>query len=279
MAQEFYEFKKTLNEVWQSYYQICIKYHFHPIDPSYHIPIDDKELKAMPLNGFIELKKDAFRAAISAYEQTSLVCNLSSHKYIVETSDERRLDLSEVEKDDEIQLMMISLVAMRIDFENIVWYLDMCFRFNQSPCNDWPINPWLQEAIREYRSIYSDKQLRSQYDKSCETKRVKTWIGFVSNQALQRKLDENPALLTLIEDTSLDESIKRSLIEYHIPTLANLIQFTDTELESLFDGNKDKVALIDNYLKEQGLHLYHSDRLTYKLSRKIRQLLDQSKKD
>ena len=96
---------------------------------------------------------------------------------------------------------------------------------------------------------------------------------------LRRKLDENPALLTLIEDTSLDESIKRSLIEFHIPTLANLIQFTDTELESLFDGNKDKVALIDNYLKEQGLHLYHSDRLTYKLSRKIRQLLDQSKKD
>ena len=279
LAQEFYEFKKTLNEVWQSYYQICIKYHFHPIDPSYHIPIDDKELKAMPLNGFIELKKDAFRAAISAYEQTSLVCNLSSHKYIVETSDERRLDLSEVEKDDEIQLMMISLVAMRIDFENIVWYLDMCFRFNQSPCNDWPINPWLQEAIREYRSIYSDKQLRSQYDKSCETKRVKTWIGFVSDQALQRKLDENPALLTLIEDTSLDESIKRSLIEFHIPTLANLIQFTDTELESLFDGKKDKVTQIDNYLKEHGLHLYHSDRLTYKLSRKIRQLLDQSKKD
>ena len=104
-------------------------------------------------------------------------------------------------------------------------------------------------------------------------------VCFVSDQAVQRKLEENPALLTLIEDTSLDEFIKRSLIEFHIPTLANLIQFTDKELEMLFDGDKDKVTLIDNYLKEQGLHLYHSDLLTCKLSRKIRQMLDQSKKD
>lgn len=279
IAQEFYEFQKTLNEVWQSYYKICTKYHFHPIDPSYHIPIDDKELRAMPLYGFIELKKDAFRAAISAYEQTSLICNLTSHKYIFETSDERRLNICEEEQDDAIQLMIISLVAMRIDFENIVWYLDMCFKFNQNPCNDWPVNPWLQEAIMEYRSIYSDKQLRSQYDKSCETMRVKTWIGFISDQALQRKIDDNPALLTYIDDTPLDESIKKYLSHYHITTIANLMQFTDMELELLLDGDKDKVRLIDDYLKEQGLHLYHSDRLTYKISRKIRQLLDQSKKD
>jgi len=58
-----------------------------------------------------------------------------------------------------------------------------------------------------------------------------------------------------------------------------VVQFTDKELELLFDGDKNKVRLIDKYLKKKGLHLYHSDLLSYKLSRKIRQLLDQSKKD
>ena len=279
IPQEFHELQNTLNDVWQSYYDVCMNHFLYPIDPVYRIPANDKELKKTPLYRFIELKKDALRAVISAFEQTSLNCSLSSLKYLVEESDEHRLDITEQEKDLDMQLLMTRYVAMRIDFDNLVWYLSMFFHCSQSPCSDWPVNPWVQEAIAEYRTVYSEEELRAQYDKSCESMRVKTWIGFVSDQAVQRKLEENPALLTLIEDTSLDESIKRSLIEFHIPTLANLIQFTDKELEMLFDGDKDKVTLIDNYLKEQGLHLYHSDLLTCKLSRKIRQMLDQSKKD
>ncbi|MBO4560672.1 MAG: hypothetical protein J5705_01730 [Bacteroidaceae bacterium] len=279
MPQEFHELQNTLKDVWHSYYEVCIKFRLAPIDQIYHIPNNDKELRATPLYRFIELKKDALRAVISAFELTSLICCLSTHKYINEESDERKLNITELERDQDLQLLMTHFVAMRIDFDNLVWYLSMFFKCSQHPCNDWPINPWIQEAIAEYRTIYSDEQIRDQYAKSCETKRVKTWVDFVSNQALQRKLDDNPFLLTYIKETDLDNSIKNCLEHYHIPTIANLIQFTDTELESLFDGNKDKVTQIDNYLKEHGLHLYHSDRLTYKLSKKIRQLLEQSKKD
>ena len=279
MPQEFHELQNTLNDVWQSYYEVCSKFHLNPIDRVHPIPANDKELRATSLDRFIELKKDAFRAAISAFEQTMLICCLSTHQYINEESDERKLNITELEKDQDLQLLMIRLVAMRIDFDNLVWYLSVCFKCSQHPCNDWPLNPWLQEAISEYRTVYSDEQLRDQYAKSCETKRVKTWVDFVANQALQKKIDDNPFLLTCIEDTDLDESIKKSLALLKIPTIANLLQFTDTELESLFDGDKDKVTLIDDYLRKQGLHLYHSERLTHKLSKKIRQLLDQSKKD
>ena len=278
IAPEYRELLKTLKEVQDHYINVCNKHNIKPIDPS-RIPQNDKELRLTPLYRFIELKKDAFRAAVSVFEQTSLICSLSTHKYIHEENYEKKLDITLSEKDEALQLLMTSLVAMIIDFENLVSYLLYDFKTNPNPCNDWPINPWLQETIMEYRSVFSDEQLRSQYDKSCETKRVKTWIAFVSNQALQKKLDDNPALLTSIEDTSLDESVKKDLIEYNIPTLANLLQFTDKELELLFDGDKGKVKLIDNYLKKQGLHLYHSDLLTYKLSKKIRQLLDQSHKD
>ena len=279
IAPEYRELLKTLKEVWDNYINVCNKHNIKPIDPSRRIPRNDKELRSTPLYRFIELKKDAFRAAVSVFEQTSLICSLSTHKYIHEENYEKKLDITLSEKDEALQLLMTSLVAMIIDFENLVSYLLYDFKTNPNPCNYWPINPWLKEAITEYRSIYSDEQFRSQYNKSCETKRVKTWIDFVSNQALQKKLDDNPALLTSIEDTSLDESVKKDLIEYNIPTLANLLQFTDKELELLFDGDKGKVKLIDNYLKKQGLHLYHSDLLTYKLSKKIRQLLDQSHKD
>ena len=279
MPQEFHELQNTLNDVWNSYYEVCIKHHISPIDRIYRIPENDKELRKTPLYRFIELKKDAFRAAISAFEQTMLICRLSTHKYINEESDEQKLNITELEMDTELQLLMIRLVAMRIDFDNLVWYLRECFGFLQHPCNDYHINPWLQEAISEYRTVYSDEQLRDQYAKSCETKRVKTWIDFVANQALQKKIDDNPFLLTCIEDTDLDKSIKKSLSEFKIPTIANLLQFTDMELEKLFDGNKDTVSQIDEYLKKHGLYLYHSDFLTYKLAKKIRQLLEQSKKD
>ena len=279
IAPEYRELLKTLKEVWDNYIDVCNKHNIKPIYTSHRIPQNDKELRSAPLYLFIELKKDAIRAAVSVFEQTSLTCSLSTHKYIHEENYEKRLDITLSEKDEALQLLMTSLVAMNIDFENLVSYLVLDFKTNPNPCNDWPINPWLQEAIKEYRRVYSDEQLRSQYDKSCETKRVKTWISFVSNQALQKKLDDNPALLTSIEDTGLDESVKKDLIEFNIPTLAHLLQFTDKELEMLFDGHKGKVILIDNYLKKQGFHLYHSNRLTYKLNRKIRQLLDQSNKD
>ena len=279
IAQEYRELLKTLKEVWDNYIDVCNKHNIKPIYTSHRIPQNDKELRSAPLYLFIELKKDAIRAAVSVFEQTSLTCSLSTHKYIHEENYEKRLDITLSEKDEALQLLMTSLVAMIIDFENLVSYLLYDFKTNPNPCNDWPINPWLQEAIKEYRRVYSDEQLRSQYDKSCETKRVKTWISFVSNQALQKKLDDNPALLTSIEDTGLDESVKKDLIEFNIPTLAHLLQFTDKELEMLFDGHKGKVILIDNYLKKQGFHLYHSNCLTYKLNRKIRQLLDQSNKD
>ena len=278
IAPEYRELLKTLKEVRDHYINVCNKHNIKPIDPSHRIPQNDKELRSTPLYRFIELKKDAFRAAVSVFEQTSLICSLSTHKYIQEENYEKKLDITLSEKDEALQLLMTSLVAMIIDFENLVSYLLYDFKTNPNPCNDWPINPWLQKAIMEYRSIYSDEQLRSQYDNSCKTKRVKTWIAFVSDQALQRKIDDNPSLLTYIKDTSLDESIKKSLIRFKIPTLANLLQFTDNELELLFDGDKNKVRLIDKYLKKNGLHLYHSNLLTYKLSGKIRQLLDQSEK-
>ncbi len=279
IAQEYRELLKTLKEVWDNYINVCNKHNIKPIDPSHRILRNDKELRSTPLYRFIELKKDAFRAAVSVFEQTSLICSLSTHKYIHEENYEKKLDITLSEKDEALQLLMTSLVAMIIDFENLVSYLLYDFKTNPNPCNDWPINPWLQKAIMEYRSLYSDEQLRNQYDQSCKNKRVKTWIDFVSNQALQKKIDDNPSLLTYIEATNLDESIKKSLIRFKIPTLANLLQFTDKELELLFDGNKEKVRLIDKYLQTQGLHLYHSNLLTYKLSRKIRQLLNQSKKD
>lgn len=268
IAPEYRELLKTLKEVQDHYINVCNKHNFKLIDPSHRIPRNDKELRSTPLYRFIELKKDAFRAAVSVFEQTSLICSLSTHKYIHEENYEKKLDITLSEKDEALQLLMTSLVAMIIDFENLVSYLLYDFKTNPNPCNDWPINPWLQEAIMEYRSIYSDEQLRSQYHKSCESKRVKTWISFVSNQALQKKIDDNPALLTSIEATGLDESVKKSLIQFKILTLANLLQFTDWELELLFDSDEGKVRQIDKYLKKQGLHLYHSDLLTYKISGK-----------
>ena len=260
---EYHEFFISTNTLWEAYNTIRDKYDIKPYFQTVTIPQSSKEMKSFPLDRFIEMKKEALRACISVFEQLSILFNSSLADYF-EASDEGKLNITEEEKIEDLQFLMVQHVAMRIDFDNIIHYLEMSFTMREKPNNDWPYNPWLQETVMNYRNMYSEDELHGQYRDFTSVKRRRSWKEFLIDRALAKKIDDCPILLTATDDMELDSTIKTELKKNNIDNLAQLIQHTDFELNQLFNNNNFKREQISAYLEKLGLHLYHSEVFTCK---------------
>lgn len=247
------------------YYTVRDKYSLYPYFQTIKIPESFEDLRTFPLDGFIELKKEVLRAFISALEQTSIMLSCSVDEYF-KASDEGKLNIVETEKNEDLQLMMIQYVALKIDFENVIWDLDLSFEIKNKPWNEWPFNPWIQEIITGYRSPFSDAELHDQYSDFCGVRRRISWIDFLSQKALANKISDCPILLTATDDMELDRTVKNVLKKNGINNLAQLLQYTDYDVNHLFYYDKNIREQISAYLEKQGFHLYHSDTFTYKVT-------------
>ena len=262
---EFNEFFKTLREVWKTYYAVCEKFDITLRHPKYSIPENCKELNNYPLGRFIDLKKDAFRALIEVLEQTSVSYHSPLGEFFVNKNDEKKLDFAEKEKDQDLQLILTLYVTLRIDFDNVIWYLRFFFNFKKMPCNEWPYNPWIQEQILKYRKFRSDDKLRNQYKKCLEDHRTLSWSDFLFNSSIAYAVNKNPALIIPLKKMDFDMDIKKELKRADVKVLGDLAQLTDHDLDILFDGDRFKKEQVTAYLKKHGLRLYHTDVLTYKV--------------
>ena len=261
---EYKEFFSSLRKLWDAYRDVCRKYKITPLPQNYRIPESISDEHVFPFDRFITLNKDVVRAVIDAFEQVIIYCDFNVQEFFLADHHEE-LDMTEKVDDEIIQNLMVQYVSLDIDYGNIFYYLEMFHKTKIMPCNEWPYNPWLQETILKYRNFYSDEELHSQYMDYCEVERKKTWNEFLMEYALARQINDNPNLLIPLEDMELPKDIKEELKTINVEHLADLMQVTELDIDLLFDYDKFKKEDIDNYLKKEGLHLYHSDKLTYKV--------------
>ena len=263
MPSDFSDYFTSLKDLRYAHHSILDKYNIIPVLETIRIPESFQDLKSFSLDDFSTLEKDAISAFISDLEQISIMHSCSLEEYF-KGNDEDKADICEKEKNKDLQLLMIQHITMRLDYRSLLSFFDLCFKIKDKPWNEWPFNPWLQEIIIEYRTPFTDAELHDQYRDFCKNRRRKKWMDFITEQALVKEIRDYPVLLTATDDMELEDTIKRTLKIYNINNLFQLIQFTDLEVNRIFNYNKFKREEIAGYLEKQGFHLYHSETFTYK---------------
>ena len=258
---EIKELFSSLRNLRDSYNSICDKYHTTTVIQEYRIPDDDEELLVFPLHRFIDLKKDALRNLIRCLEEMRLQCSFSIKEYF-EAEDTGKLDIAEKEKNALIQSMLIAHVSLRIDFDNLIHGLKHYFNPKHEPCPEWPVNPWLEERIMQFRKQHNDS-IRSEYRSYTETKAC-SWVDYIIKQALAEAIRQNPSLMTPLYGMPFEHKYKKLLASQGIRTMADLAQLTDMDLNLLFEHDMYMTSQITDYLSNNSLKLYHSNILTFK---------------
>ena len=233
------------------------------------IPCLPEELKLFPNDRFLSIKKDMVKAVISVLENTNLL-GMPTYRFLGAT-DERKLQLIEpITHSQNFQLFLIQYVALRVDFESVLDYFNARSISVKTPKKDdkgvQPINPWLAELILKYRKQHSDEFIREGYRQFCEHTPDKSWEDYLAERALLEESKCNPIILADLDKSSLPEGIKNYLFyNCAVDIMADLLQITAEELNTLFEERLLDIPAIEQYLDKWGQHLYHCDKYTYKI--------------
>ena len=103
------------------------------------------------------------------------------------------------------------------------------------------LNPWIKDALEEFKSHFSEQALRERYWEAHEG-------------ALREKLTD-PVLGTRIADTDLPDNIKEAFYDAYIDWIANLVQFSEQNLRRLKGLSGDDVDLVVHFLSERQICL------------------------
>ena len=116
------------------------------------------------------------------------------------------------------------------------------------------MNPWMQDALEEFKSHFSEQALRERYWEALEKDPKLSWRDFVYEGALREKLTD-PVLGTRIADTDLPDNIKEAFYDAYIDWIANLMQFSEQNLRRLKGLSGDDVDLVVHCLCERQICL------------------------
>lgn len=132
--------------------------------------------------------------------------------------------------------------------------------------NTTPINPWAAEVIKRYRQRHTIEEIREEYRKSVGIYAHKRWDDYLGETAIEEEMQLNPFLATWRKDMALPAATREMLNAFLVTTVADLVQFTVEELESLFEDSPSHIGLIMKYLEDNGIQLFHYDVFTYKVA-------------
>ena len=154
----------------------------------YDLPTKSKELAFIDNNDLLFIKKNYVSALISIFERTSLFQYHTPGQFLAAT-DEQKLNIAEQEsKNETFQLLLITYVELRIDFENLLNYFKELSGRPVRPISEEdkprPMNTSLEKAIMDYRKRHSDEELREEYRKYAFHTPGKSWEDFLTECAL-----------------------------------------------------------------------------------------------
>lgn len=293
MPDDFKEFFQAVNTLFDAYESICesqnIKpLYFRPDD----LPCDAKDLKFFQNCRFLELRELALLAVIDIFERTYLFKHYTVGKYLSAT-DEEKLNMAEAEEENQdFQLLLITHVEIRVDFDCVMDYIKALASAAGKPqvqqkvetnpekhaLNEKmdPVNPWLAEAVKEVRVKYTDNYLRVRYVSFLDDCPEKDWTGFLEELALYNKTRDNDFLLTKRKDFGLPQRLTDVLNTLGVDVVADLMQFTIEELTEMLEQSGESVELVVHFLANHGYKLYSYPSYTYKMPLES---VDQEKKE
>lgn len=129
-----------------------------------------------------------------------------------------------------------------------------------------PLNPWLAGRIRAYREQKDDKRVRLGYWTQCHSGNAEPWADYLAACALREAFRNNPRLTMRCLLMDLPYMTKFVLYCNQIDTLADLVQYSEEELDALMRREPDlKPKHVRQCLSACGESLCHSPVRTRKI--------------
>lgn len=124
LPNDYKEFFTAARTFYECYDKICEQegiIRFHSLRSN--LPEKSKDLATFNNDVLLFMKRDYVKALVHILELTDLLKHYTPTQFFKAT-DEQKLNIAEREsKNDSFQLLLITYVELRIDFENLLWYI------------------------------------------------------------------------------------------------------------------------------------------------------------
>lgn len=269
LPNDYKEFFTAARTFYECYDKICEQegiIRFHSLWSN--LPEKNKDLATFNNDVLLFMKRDYVKALVHILELTDLLKHYTPAQFFKAT-DEQKLNIAEREsKNDSFQLLLITYVELRIDFENLLWYIQSLAKkpakvLDMSEKPD-PINPWLAERIMEYRHDHKEEYIRKCYVSYLDEDPDSSWADFLAVAALKYKISRDPFLMTRRKDFGFSDHLTDVMNILGVDIYANLLQFTVEEIQEFCDQEGEDIAPISAFVHEHGHHLYHYEGYTLK---------------
>lgn len=269
LPNDYKEFFTAARTFYECYDKICEQegiIRFHSLRSN--LPEKSKDLATFNNDVLLFMKRDYVKALVHILELTDLLKHYTPAQFFKAT-DEQKLNIAEREsKNDSFQLLLITYVELRIDFENLLWYIQSLAKkpakvLDMSEKPD-PINPWLAERIMEYRHDHKEEYIRKCNVSYLDEDPDSSWADFLAVAALKYKISRDPFLMTRRKDFGFSDHLTDVMNILGVDIYANLLQFTVEEIQEFCDQEGEDIAPISAFVHEHGHHLYHYEGYTLK---------------
>lgn len=267
MPKEYLEFFQALGYLYESYKALCISQH---ISPKFFrpraIPDSVRELKYFPNRNFLYLWQQSCQTVIDIFERTNLFRHSSAGKFLAVDMEEKLKIAEEETHDYNFQLLLVTIVELRIDMEDIIILLDETV---SSPDREepTPVNPWMEQVIMEYRQKHSDEYIRKRYTSYLADRPETPWDDFLAAVSLEYKVHREPFLITHRREFGFSEHLQDVMNVMEIDIVADMLQFTIEEMSDFCAQDEESVAPVVQFLSAHGYKLlsYPENTLKYPL--------------
>ena len=267
MPTEYTEFFQAIGNLYDSYEAICSSQglsprFFRPGD----IPDSVRELKFFPNRDFLYLWQESCRTVIDIFERTNLFRHSSARIFLAVDLEEKLRIAEEETQDDNFQLLLVTIVELRIDIKDIITLLSEAV-LSPEKAEPAPVNPWMAQVIKEYRQKHSDEYIRKRYISYLADRPETPWDEFLAAVSLEYKLHREPFLLTPRRDFGFPEHLQDVMNVMEIDIVADMLQFTIEEMADFCTQEGESVAPVVHFLSAHGYKLlgYPENTLKYPL--------------
>lgn len=114
---------------------------------------------------------------------------------------------------------------------------------------EYPLNPWLQDVVEQFRKSHSQSYLRDWYNSYCIKGGNLSWREFILEHCLEAQLKEKPLLSKPLALLPLSDRSQEILYWSGVDKVYDLLQITKEELDAICINDGTAKNDITRYLK------------------------------